>query len=399
MDTDYFRLLGLDIDQNLDAELLKAAYRRAARDAHPDAGGSDEQFRRVKAAYETLSDPNRARLYRAELALHEVRLRLERDHVPASDYVPYVLDQIDPTGRFAGAGRYRRASPPDKASASTAGTAAQPQPAPHTTNHRAGPAGSTRRRSGHATPGWPWYWNLITEVFEQDTRPWDGNDWDFEARARWFAAAQSRIDINKALDREMDARMRALLEVPYWWRALGAALGIIAATVGIGLWDFGLAPDLLGVDPGDRISLLRTYDPDFVHSDAGMLGWRTLGAWAGWSTIGLLGRIRRRYRVEDRLLAAAAVPILLIGWALPAITGSVVATVAVTATVTGAWRWWMWFRRRGRRYLDTDVARQLGLLVNYDARPPETILSDVVVTEVVNDTIGYWAASADEQTP
>ncbi|HMA46699.1 MAG TPA: DnaJ domain-containing protein, partial [Frankiaceae bacterium] len=42
---------------------VKAAYRRAVRRAHPDAGGSAELFRRVEAAYDVLGDPRRRREY------------------------------------------------------------------------------------------------------------------------------------------------------------------------------------------------------------------------------------------------------------------------------------------------------------------------------------------------
>jgi hypothetical protein len=41
----------LDVDPSADAETLKAAYHRRARQAHPDAGGDDAQMRRVGEAY------------------------------------------------------------------------------------------------------------------------------------------------------------------------------------------------------------------------------------------------------------------------------------------------------------------------------------------------------------
>jgi len=47
-----FEVLGVDPDAD-DAE-LKRAYRRRAKEAHPDQGGSIEEFQRVKAAYETI---------------------------------------------------------------------------------------------------------------------------------------------------------------------------------------------------------------------------------------------------------------------------------------------------------------------------------------------------------
>lgn len=42
---------------------IKVAYRRAARQAHPDHGGDPAAFRRVTAAYETLIDPTRRKAY------------------------------------------------------------------------------------------------------------------------------------------------------------------------------------------------------------------------------------------------------------------------------------------------------------------------------------------------
>jgi hypothetical protein len=45
---------------------IKDAYRRAARAAHPDLGGSAARFHDVAVAYETLSDPQRRERYDAE---------------------------------------------------------------------------------------------------------------------------------------------------------------------------------------------------------------------------------------------------------------------------------------------------------------------------------------------
>ncbi|WP_035751609.1 DnaJ domain-containing protein [Parafrankia discariae] len=50
-----------------DAE-IRAAYRRAARHAHPDTGGSPRSFQRVHAAYRVLGDPARRRAYDLGLA-------------------------------------------------------------------------------------------------------------------------------------------------------------------------------------------------------------------------------------------------------------------------------------------------------------------------------------------
>lgn len=45
------------------AEEVKAAYRRRARETHPDCGGCREEFQRVQHAYEILGDPQRRARY------------------------------------------------------------------------------------------------------------------------------------------------------------------------------------------------------------------------------------------------------------------------------------------------------------------------------------------------
>ena len=44
----------LRVDPDADDVELKRAYRRRAKEAHPDRGGSVEEFQRVKAAYEAI---------------------------------------------------------------------------------------------------------------------------------------------------------------------------------------------------------------------------------------------------------------------------------------------------------------------------------------------------------
>jgi hypothetical protein len=58
---DYYEILGVTRRAS-DAE-IKRGYRRAATQAHPDAGGSTDRFMLVREAYDVLSDPVRRRLY------------------------------------------------------------------------------------------------------------------------------------------------------------------------------------------------------------------------------------------------------------------------------------------------------------------------------------------------
>lgn len=54
-----FEILGLSPRLEIDAETLSAAFREAGKSAHPDAGGGDDEFARLREAFETLSSPSR----------------------------------------------------------------------------------------------------------------------------------------------------------------------------------------------------------------------------------------------------------------------------------------------------------------------------------------------------
>jgi DnaJ domain len=52
----YLKVMGLDPSKNYSKDELKKAYRRRAKETHPDTGGSDAAFRKVSVAYEWLSN-------------------------------------------------------------------------------------------------------------------------------------------------------------------------------------------------------------------------------------------------------------------------------------------------------------------------------------------------------
>lgn len=59
--SDLYAILGVPRDASEDD--IKRAYRRKAREAHPDRGGDEEAFKEITRAYQVLSDPQRRARY------------------------------------------------------------------------------------------------------------------------------------------------------------------------------------------------------------------------------------------------------------------------------------------------------------------------------------------------
>ena len=58
---DYYKTLG--VSKNATADEIKKAFRKLARENHPDAGGDEEKFKQINEAYEVLSDDKKRQLY------------------------------------------------------------------------------------------------------------------------------------------------------------------------------------------------------------------------------------------------------------------------------------------------------------------------------------------------
>lgn len=54
-----YEILGIDPQLVIDAETLRDAFREAGRSTHPDAGGDEQAFAALNAAFEILSSPSR----------------------------------------------------------------------------------------------------------------------------------------------------------------------------------------------------------------------------------------------------------------------------------------------------------------------------------------------------
>lgn len=89
----------LDVEPDADDAAIKAAYRRAVRTAHPDAGGSAAIFGMIREAYDVLSDPDRRAAY--DESRQSANAHLRADDQPSTsepewgEEVPYADAHVD----------------------------------------------------------------------------------------------------------------------------------------------------------------------------------------------------------------------------------------------------------------------------------------------------------------
>jgi len=58
---DYYKTLG--VPRSASASEIKKAYRKLAREHHPDTGGDEAKFKEINEAYEVLSDDKKRDMY------------------------------------------------------------------------------------------------------------------------------------------------------------------------------------------------------------------------------------------------------------------------------------------------------------------------------------------------
>jgi len=57
----FYQILG--VDEKASQDEIKKVYRKLVKETHPDKGGSEEQFKKISEAYDTLGDENKRRQY------------------------------------------------------------------------------------------------------------------------------------------------------------------------------------------------------------------------------------------------------------------------------------------------------------------------------------------------
>jgi len=57
----YYKIL--DVEENATQDEIKKAYRKLARETHPDKGGDEELFKKISLAYDTIGDENKRKEY------------------------------------------------------------------------------------------------------------------------------------------------------------------------------------------------------------------------------------------------------------------------------------------------------------------------------------------------
>ena len=86
----------LELTPDCSFEDIKQQYRTLARKYHPDLGGDEERFKRIKFAYEVLSDPVRRKQY-DETKTTDTPVNMRQDAImQLSQVFSHVMSNFDP---------------------------------------------------------------------------------------------------------------------------------------------------------------------------------------------------------------------------------------------------------------------------------------------------------------
>jgi len=86
----------LELTPNCTDEEIKQKYRSMAQKHHPDKGGDEERFKRIKLAYEVLSNPNRRKEYDETGKYYEDATIRSQALERLSNMVSHFTHQINP---------------------------------------------------------------------------------------------------------------------------------------------------------------------------------------------------------------------------------------------------------------------------------------------------------------
>ena len=76
--TDPYSILG--VDKNADDAEIKAAYRKLAKEHHPDRGGDNELFAKINAAYDSVKDTAARQKLQEEQSFQQYQSRGQRSY-------------------------------------------------------------------------------------------------------------------------------------------------------------------------------------------------------------------------------------------------------------------------------------------------------------------------------
>ena len=104
----YYTMLGVEPTASPDD--IKSAFRAKAKQSHPDHGGSEEQFKQLNEAYDTLKDPHKRAAYdHSQTHMGSIHINVNgKQHDIFTDVFRDLGDVFGNSGPFARAREYQR---------------------------------------------------------------------------------------------------------------------------------------------------------------------------------------------------------------------------------------------------------------------------------------------------